>query len=173
MSSMKSTAATVGKLLFVASLLGAMSLAQVGRFPGSNYPNGTYPQGRNGQRRNQQEPCWQSAGVSKSAIEQHRQIQEQTRSRIQAVCSNSSLSPQQKQQEIQQIHEQTKLEMERLITPQQQQALRSCQQSHNRGGGGAGNRGGFGHGGGSGPCGEFPDGRGGPTGPPVSAPPHN
>ncbi len=172
MSSMKPMTTTVGKLLFVASLLGAMSLAQVGRYPGTNYPNGTYPQGRNGQRRNQQEPCWRVAGVSQSAIEQHRRLQEETRSRIQSVCGNSSLSPQQKQQEIRQIHEQTKVQMERLITPQQQQALRSCQQSHNRGGG-VGNRGSFGHGGESGPCGEFPGGRGGPTGPPISGPPHN
>src|ERR1700747_3844372 len=47
-----------------------------------------------------QEPCWQVAGISKSAMEQRRSIQQKTRSEVEAVCAESSLTPQQRQQKI-------------------------------------------------------------------------
>src|SRR5208282_6210983 len=53
-----------------------------------------------------QEPCWEVAGVSKSAIQQRQAIARQARQEVEAVCSNSSLSIQQKRQQIQQIHQQ-------------------------------------------------------------------
>jgi Spy/CpxP family protein refolding chaperone len=90
------------------------------------------------------EPCWEVAGVSKAAIQQRRMITQQARQQVEAVCANSSLSIQQKREQIQQ--------MEALITPAQQEAIRSCQQGRNGGRGAAGHLGG-GHGG---PCGEMP-----------------
>jgi hypothetical protein len=101
-----------------------------------------------------QEPCWQVAGVPKSAIEQRRAINQQARQEIEAVCANSSLSMQQKRQEIRQIHERERQEIEAIITPSQQEAMRACQQERNHGG-----RGGHGGGGGGrGPCGEILEG---------------
>jgi hypothetical protein len=96
------------------------------------------------------EPCWQVAGISKAAIEERATISRETRQEVEAVCANSSLSPQQKQQEIKQIHERAKQQMDALITPEQQSAMRSCQQE--RGHAAAPH---VAHGGGGGPCGEI------------------
>lgn len=118
----------------------------------------------NGQRGRQQ-PCWQVAGVSQQALAQHRQLEESTKSQVEAVCSNTSMSAQQKQQEIRQLRENAKKQMAGIVTPQQEEALRSCRESRGEGRGR-----GEGHGGGArrtggggaseGPCGEMPTGTG-------------
>jgi hypothetical protein len=77
-------------------------------------------------------------------------ITQQARQEVEAVCANSSLSVQQKRQQIQQIRQRERQEIEALITPAQQEAIRSCQEGRN-GGHGGGHVGG-GHGG---PCGEM------------------
>jgi len=97
------------------------------------------------------EPCWEVAGVSKSAIQQRRMLTQQARQQVEAVCANSSLSIQQKRQQIQQIRQRERQEIEGVITPAQQEAMRSCQEGRNGGHGGGGHLGG-GHGG---PCGEM------------------
>lgn len=101
-----------------------------------------------------QEPCWQEAGISKSTMEQRRSIQQSARAEIQSVCANSSLTPQQRREQIRAIHERTRQQMEESITPQQREALKSCQEArratHPAGGGFHG-----GGGGGQGPCGEL------------------
>jgi hypothetical protein len=115
-----------------------------------------------------QPPCWQEAGISKSAMEQRRAIQRRTRAEVEAVCAESSLTPGQRQQKIRQIHEQAKQEVDALVTPQQTEALKSCQMSRNHGGGHPG----VPHppaGGGHGPCGELPSSRN-PTNPPHPSP---
>lgn len=102
-------------------------------------------------RRPRQEPCWAVAGVSKSAIEQRQTIYRQTRQEVEAVCANSSLTIQQKQQQIQQIRQRQRQEIDTIITPAQREAMRACQEQRGHGGGGhVGGR----HGGG--PCGEMP-----------------
>ena len=101
-----------------------------------------------------QAPCWQEAGISKSAMEERRAIQHRTRAEVEAVCAESSLSRQQRQQKIRQIHEQAKQEMDALVTPQQMEALKSCRMSRHHAGGHPG----VPHpsaGGGHGPCGEL------------------
>ena len=115
-----------------------------------------------------QPPCWQEAGISKSAMEQSGAIKRRTRAEVEAVCAESSLSPQQRQQKIRQIHEQAKQEMDALVTPQQMEALKSCQMSRNHGGAHPG----VPHpsaGGGHGPCGELPSSSN-PTNPPHPSP---
>ena len=101
-----------------------------------------------------QPPCWEVAGISKSAMEQRQAIQRRTHSEVEAVCADPSLSQQQRQQKIRQIHEQAKQELDALVSPQQMEALKSCQQSRN-----GGSHAGLGHpsagGGGRGPCGEM------------------
>lgn len=109
-------------------------------------------------QRGRQQPCWQVAGVSQQVVQQHRQIEENMRSQVEAVCSNSSLTQQQKQQEIRQLREGAKKQVEALVTPQQEQAFRSCisSRAENRSGGTrrASN------GGNGGPCGEMSRGNG-------------
>jgi hypothetical protein len=79
-------------------------------------------------------------------------IDQQTRQEVEAVCANSSLTIQQRQQQIRQIHERQRQEIDGLISPAQQEALRTCQQQRHGGHGGGGHLGG-GHGG---PCGDLP-----------------
>jgi hypothetical protein len=77
------------------------------------------------------EPCWQVAGIPKSVMDQRNLITRETHQQVETVCANTSLTPQQKQQEIKQIHQQEKQKMEGLITPDQQSAMRACQQERN------------------------------------------
>jgi hypothetical protein len=123
------------------------------------------PGTRPGQRV-RQEPCWQEAGVSKAAMEQRRSIEQSVRGQIASVCANSSLTLQQRQQQIRQIREQARQQMEALISPQQQEAIKSCQASRGHGGGGVHVGGGHG---GMGPCGEMPSAK--PSTPPPSTSP--
>jgi len=114
-----------------------------------------------------QEPCWQVAGISKSAMDQRRIIQQRTRSEVEAVCADSSLTPQQRQLKMRQIHEQGKQELDALVSPAQMEELKSCQMSRNHGGGHGGGHPGIG--GGHGPCGQLPV-KGGPKPPPGGKP---
>ena len=99
------------------------------------------------------EPCWEVAGVTRSAIEQRRTINRQARQEVEAVCANTSLSIQQKRQQIQQIHQRERQEIDAIITPAQREAMRTCQEQRGHGGGGH-----VGGGHGSGLCGEMPVG---------------
>ncbi len=87
-------------------------------------------------------------------MEQRHALAKQARAEIESVCANSSLTLQQKHEEIRAIHEREKQQANALVTPQQEGALKACQESRGHGGGG---HGGFGGGGrGLGPCGEMP-----------------
>ena len=145
-------------------LLSASSLLAQTMPPGSTPPVGQGGMGRRGGP-----PCWKQAGISQSAMQQEKQIRQNTRSQVEAVCANSSLSPQQKRQQIRQIHEQARQQMESIITPQQRQALESCRAQRGEGGH---RMGGMRRGaGGAGPCGEMPMGnQGGSTTPPPTPP---
>jgi len=96
-----------------------------------------------------QEPCWKQAGISQSALQQRRQIAEQTHSQVEAVCANSALTAQQKQQQIRQIREQAHAKMDKLVSPSQMEALKSCRAKRGLGGGSPAASG-------KGPCGDMP-----------------
>lgn len=102
---------------------------------------------------NRQEPCWQVAGVPKSAIQQRQALARQARQEIESVCASPSLSVAQKRERIREIRQQEHLRVEALISPQQQEAMRACQQSR---GGHLGGGGRLGGGRGAGPCGTIP-----------------
>ena len=114
-----------------------------------------------------QEPCWQVAGISKGAMQQRQAIQQRTRSEVEAVCAEASLTPQQRQEKIRQIRQQSKAELDALVSPSQMEELKSCQMSRNHGGGHGGAHPGVGAG--HGPCGELPA-KGGPKPPPGGKP---
>ena len=135
----------------LSAMLGVSAHAQV---PIHTGPAGTNP------AKPRLEPCWQVAGVSKAAIQERRSLERQAHSEIESVCANSSLSAQQKRQQIQQIHERVKQQVEGIISPSQQEAMKSCQQSRNGAGHGGAHAGG-GHGG---PCGEMSGGNHGTSG---------
>lgn len=162
-------------LLFCAPLL-AQSTP-----PPANPPGQTRMGGRGGA------PCWQQAGIDKSVMEQRWALERDTRSQVEAVCSNSSLTPQQKQQQAREIHQQAKTKMEGLITADQEKALTACQQQRGMNHPGMGGTGPYEGGAGreGGGCGEWPhhgvppngatggaSGSGNPP-PPPSQPPQN
>ena len=79
------------------------------------------------QERMHQEPCWKQVGISKAAIDERQAIARETRSQVEAVCADSSLTPEQKRQKIREIRQQAKQRSESLINPQQQEELQACQ----------------------------------------------
>ena len=140
-------------LTSVLTLLALCALPLLGQ--SSGVPGSTGSSSPGNRRGGRQQPCWQVAGISQQTAQQHRQIEENTRSQVQAVCTNSSLSPEQKKQQIRQLHEEARKQMEALINPQQEQALKSCREQR-----GEHEHGGTHRGGGEGPCGEMPSGKG-------------
>lgn len=114
-------------------------------------------QGQNGGgRRGNFTPCWQQAGIEKSVMEQRWAAERETRSQVEAVCANSSLTPQQKQQQAREIRQQAHQKMEGLITPAQEKTLTACQQERGVNHGGGGGQAGTQQEGGG--CGEWPHG---------------
>jgi hypothetical protein len=97
--------------------------------------------------RARQEPCWRQAGIDRSVVEQRHTIELDAHSQIAAVCENSSLTPQQKQQQVREIRQQAKQKFDALITPDQQKMLQSCQEARGSNRPNAGN-----HPGGASPC---------------------
>jgi len=77
----------------------------------------------------QKEPCWQQAGISKTAMEERRRIQESTRAQIEAVCAQTDLTDKEKREKIHEIREAAQQKMASLITPQQEEELKSCQKA--------------------------------------------
>ena len=106
-------------------------------------------------RRGGQENCMQQAGIEKSVMEQIRTIGHDARSQVESICSNSSLTPQQRQQQAREVRERAMEKRDSLMTPTQRTALKECQQqkSGNHGGEGTGM-----HEGAGGGCGEMPRG---------------
>ncbi len=72
------------------------------------------------------EPCWEEAGISKGVIEQRKSIQENTRSQIQAVCSEPNLSEQQKHEKIREIRQAAHDKVNAMISPAERQKLEAC-----------------------------------------------
>jgi hypothetical protein len=141
----------VNSLLAMGALVSLLSLcplaqAQIGRgapsFPGSasTTPGSGQTTGNKGQKR---EACMKKAGITQSQVEQHKAYAEQTRSKVEAVCSDSALSTAQKKEQIQQIRESARQEEQGVLSQQQISSFESCM------GGGAG---GAHHGASSDPC---------------------
>jgi len=109
-------------VVFAASLVIAVSTGLSAQTNSSAAPSG----------RGRQQPCWQQAGISQSAMQQHRELIQNTRAQVESVCTDSSLSPQQKQQKIHQLREQVHRQMEGMISPEQMQTMKSCQEQRGR-----------------------------------------
>jgi hypothetical protein len=123
-----------------AVLLSAASLwAQAGRAPAPSNPISS----------GKQEPCWKEVGISQPALQERRQIAEQTHSQIEAVCANSGLTAKQKLQQIRQIRQQAHAKMDKLVSPSQMEALKSCRAERGLGGTSPAARA-------AGPCGDMP-----------------
>lgn len=79
------------------------------------------------QARMRQEPCWQQVGISKEVIEQRDAVARDTRSQVESVCADTSLTPQQKKEKVHEIRQEGKQKTEGLIGQQQLEQLQACQ----------------------------------------------
>jgi hypothetical protein len=148
---------TILRFLMLTLLFSCAPLwAQNGAPPSAGNPPSSAPPARA-----RQEPCWRQAGIRQSVMEQHRSIEADAHSQVAGVCENSSLTPQQKQQQVKEIRRQAQQKMDALITAEQQSTLHSCQQQRAANGSPNGSH----RGGGAGPCGNFAaaQGRQGPS----------
>ncbi len=118
-------------LLLCSATLLAQSAPPAGS-PSSQTPSQQMPSAHRG---GQGGGCLQQAGIDKSVMEQIRSISSDARSRVEAVCSNTSLTAQQRQQEAREIREQAMRKRDALMTSDQRQALASCRQEHGEGSG--------------------------------------
>lgn len=92
-------------------------------------PQGKVPRGSN------EQGCWKQADIPNSVMDKRKDIQANAKAEIEAICKNSSLTAQQKKEQIHKIHVTTQDQVSALLSPQQQDALAKCQ--HGRGKGGA------------------------------------
>lgn len=131
-------------------------------------PPTTNPPAQNRPARRGGEPCWQQAGIEQSVMEQIHSIAREARSEVEAVCSNASLTPQQKNQQAREIREKAMQKREGLMTADQEKTLKACQQQQNENhpGNGGMHQGGMHEGMGGGGCGEMPRGGSRPGGAP-------
>ena len=98
------------------------------------------------------QPCLREAGIDRSAIEQLQAAQRDMHEQIRQVCSSTSLSPGEKQKQVEEIRDKAHEKIEILITPDQQKKLIACRQQHGEG------TPGILSGTGGGGCGEHPSG---------------
>ena len=85
--------------------------------------------GRHVPNQPRQQPCYEVAGVSKAAIDRRASVTRSANVQVEAVCANAALTPQQRALEIRQIRQQERAEINTIITPQQQEAMRACNQA--------------------------------------------
>ena len=81
-------------------------------------------------RRGGMSPCLRVAGVSMSEFDQLRSIAQDARTQVKDVCTNTSLTPQQKQQQIEGIHQQSHEKMTALVSPDQRRSFMACRARH-------------------------------------------
>jgi hypothetical protein len=91
-----------------------------------------------------QEACWKQAGISKNTMEQRKTIVSGAQARIRSVESDATLTAPQQKQQARQIRMTARQQLEKLITPEQQESLRQCrrergEERHGAGASGSGN----------------------------------
>jgi hypothetical protein len=74
-------------------------------------------------------PCWRQAGITRAELQQRQAIQEKTRSQIAGVCTDTSLTPKEKAQQVRQIRLAELQQFSDWLTPEQQKALKECQRA--------------------------------------------
>jgi Spy/CpxP family protein refolding chaperone len=79
-------------------------------------------------RRGAEPPCIKQAGVSDETWQKIRDIYKTTHQQVVSICENTSLSAQQKRDQVRQAFQQTEQQVHGLLTPQQQDALKQCRQ---------------------------------------------
>jgi hypothetical protein len=72
-------------------------------------------------------PCWQEAGISKTAMRTRQSIMANAKTQIQNVNSDTALTLQQQRRQIRQIRQNAKQQIAKIVLPEQEKALQQCQ----------------------------------------------
>jgi hypothetical protein len=70
--------------------------------------------------------CFQKAGVPDSVWEQVHAIRQNADRQVTTICQNAGLTPDQRRQQITQVHTQAKRQIDALLTPQQLAGIEPC-----------------------------------------------
>ncbi|HLK34067.1 MAG TPA: hypothetical protein VKT29_13315 [Terriglobales bacterium] len=128
---MRNCKASFFAALFVILLTPALMLAQDDQ-QNAPPPANTAP-GPQAGRRGGMPPCFKQAGVSDDTWQQIMGIHKSTHQQVVGICENTSLSPQQKRQQVRQAREQAEKQVHDLLTADQQKAVKQCRQEHREG----------------------------------------
>ena len=120
---MRKCKASVFAALIVIVLSSALLLAQGQQSPPP--AEAGPPQAR---QRGAEPPCFKQAGVSDETWQKIRDIHKSAHQQMVGICENTSLSPQQKREQIRDGFQQTEQQVHALLTPQQQDAVKQCRQ---------------------------------------------
>jgi hypothetical protein len=71
--------------------------------------------------------CWREAGIAPALVNQRWGIESTAKTKIGAVCTDSTLNPQQKSDQIRQINAQKEQEIAKIIPANQLTAFNACQ----------------------------------------------
>ena len=93
-------------------------------------------QGPQAMRRGQEAPCFKQAGVSDETWQKIMEIHKANHQNVVGICENSSLSAQQKRDQLRQAFRETQKQVHDLLTPQQQDAVKQCRKEHRKSMGG-------------------------------------
>jgi len=88
-------------------------------------PEAGTPQAR---QRGAEPPCFKQAGVSDDTWQKIRDIHKSAHQQMVGICENTSLSAQQKREQIRDAFQQTEQQVHGLLTPQQQDPIKQCRQ---------------------------------------------
>ncbi len=100
---------------------------------GSSTPRPKVPRPQN------EQGCWRKAGIPDAVMQKRKDIQANAKPQIDAIYKNSSLTKQQKREQVRKVHLATQEQVLTLLNQQQQDALAKCQRARGKGGARASN----------------------------------
>jgi len=103
----------------LAFLMPSILLAQGHPVPSSTQPAGSH---------RQEAPCLKQAGISATTWEEIQSIHKGILQQVTSICQDSSLTTDQKRQQVQGAFRKGQHQIRNLLSPQQQEAFRACQQ---------------------------------------------
>jgi len=74
--------------------------------------------------------CWRQVGIPSAMVNERWKIEDDAKTQISGVCSDQSLSAQQRTEKIHQIDEQRDRQIEKLIPADKLSAFKACQAQH-------------------------------------------
>jgi hypothetical protein len=83
-------------------------------------------------RARRQTLCWREAGLTPEMVNERWKLEDNAKTKISAVCTDSSLSADQRLAKIHEIHQETDAEIAKLIPEKELTAFKACQAEHDK-----------------------------------------